>query len=559
MEQKIDSFIPLSEVRKGISAAMNKHKQAKSKWLACLTACCLLASGSSLASADSALPFDDISQSYAKEQILDLYSRNGIEGTAPRTFEPDKPITRAEFITLLDRALRLQPVDSAVPAFTDVPKGTWFYGWIQAGVELGIADGISSEHFAPNERMTRQEAAALLVKALKQSSAMNAGSSVSTPFADSLQTAGWAVPYINQIYQMGLMEGDQQGFRPNDSMTRQETAVVMDKLFTIPHWSDALLASPSSRIQLGWQYNETDEQFEQQVLSSNINTLSPRWFFLDKNLVVQDAADPSLVTWAGQNNKRIWAMVGNHSDMDWTHQVLSDAALAASVIGKLSEAAQKYNLDGLNIDFENVAPADRQGFTSFMANLAQELHAHNKVVSVNISPDTGTDWTEAFDYAALGQSADYVVLMAYDEHWAGDDIPGSVSSLPWVTHGIGKLLSSVPAAKVIAALPFYTRDWTSDMLGTSSTELTIREQHQLVSEMNAVPRWDGTTGQYMAGYELNNVPHRIWIEDSRSLALKYRAGLSSQVAGFAYWYTGGESADVWDSLMNTMKYDAYTF
>ncbi|OXM83751.1 S-layer homology domain-containing protein [Paenibacillus rigui] len=539
---------------------MNKLKQAKSKWLACLIV--LLASVSTLAvtaKADSALPFDDISQSYAREQILDLYNRNGIDGTAPRTFEPDKHITRAEFITLLDRALRLQPVDSGVPAFTDVPKGTWFYGWIQAGVELGIADGISSEHFAPNERMTRQEAAELLVKALKQSSAMNAGSSVSTPFADSLQTAGWAVPYINQIYQMGLMEGDQQGFRPNDSMTRQETAVVMDKLFTVPRWSDALLASPSSRIQLGWQYNETDEQFEQQVLSSSINTLSPRWFFLDKNLVVQDAADPALVTWAGQNNKRIWAMVGNHSDMEWTHQVLSDAALTASVIGKLSEAAQKYNLDGLNIDFENVAPADRQGFTSFMASLAQELHAHNKVLSVNISPDAGTDWTEAFDYAALGQSADYVVLMAYDEHWAGDDIPGSVSSLPWVTQGIGKLLSSVPAAKVIAALPFYTRDWTSDMLGTSSTELTIREQHQLVSEMNAVPRWDGTTGQYMAGYELNNVPHMIWLEDSRSLALKYRAGLSSHVAGFAYWYTGGESADVWDSLMNTMKYDAYTF
>lgn len=510
------------------------------------------------AQAEPAPAFDDIASSYARTQINGLVQKNIMNGTGDRSFSPERPITRAEFIAVLDRVLKLQPLSSAIPAFTDVPADAWFYGWVQAGVELGIVDGVSASRFAPNQSITRQEAAALLVKALKQSGSA-AASPASSAFSDASRISSWAVPYVEQIRQLGLMDGDQGQFRPNDPITRQETAVVIDKLVNGSRWSTALLASPAPLIQLGWQYNQTEEQFKQNVLDANINTLSPRWFFLDAAKGIEDAASPDLVSWAHRNGKKVWPLVGNRFDKQYTHQVLSDPAKAEAAAQQLAQFTDKYSLDGLNIDFENVDAADRQALTSFISSLASKLHASNKTLSVNVSPDTGTDWTEAFDFAALGQSADYVVLMAYDEHWDGDVTAGSVSSLPWLSAGVQTLLASVPAGKAIVALPFYTRDWTDTAGIASSTELTIREQLEVVDATGMTPQWNPVLGQYTSNYVYNRISHAIWLEDSRSLSAKYQVGLTNHVAGFAYWSSGGETPDVWISMMNRLQYDAYSF
>lgn len=87
------------------------------------------------------------------------------------------------------------------------------------------------------------------------------------------------------------------------------------------------------------------------------------------------------------------------------------------LVNQLAEIVRQYGLQGLNIDFENVAPKDRQSFTAFITALAQKLHAQGAVLSVDVSPDLDTDWTDAFDYAALGKQADYMVMMGYDEHY----------------------------------------------------------------------------------------------------------------------------------------------
>jgi len=141
------------------------------------------------ASASVGMPFDDISASYARNEIIDLYNRKIITGTSKTSFSPTKSITRAEFITVLDRLLKLEPVASPVSPYTDVAKSAWYYGWIQAAVQLELANGTSASTFAPSKPVTRQEAAIWIAKALKQTTNT---ATAQSDFKDRGQIAPWA-------------------------------------------------------------------------------------------------------------------------------------------------------------------------------------------------------------------------------------------------------------------------------------------------------------------------------------------------------------------------------
>ncbi|WP_239616730.1 S-layer homology domain-containing protein [Cohnella mopanensis] len=508
------------------------------------------------AGAQAELPFDDITQNYATEAIIHLSQLNIINGTGNRKFEPTKAITRAEFVTMLDKLFAIAPVNSAMNGYSDVPKAAWFYGWVQSGIQLGIVQGISPNLFAPNQKVTRQEAAVLMARALKQSDKYQS----LNYYADSDQIDSWAAPFVSRLYQLAMMEGDAQGnFRPQAPITKQEAAVLLERVLQHGQWAQQIQQQPGATIQLGWQYGQTTKQFEQQVAASAINTLSPRWFFLGKSGALDDSTDLSLLTWAHQRGNKVWAMVGNRSDLANTHLLLNTSASRSSYITKLTDAVKRYGIDGLNIDFENVGPEDRQTFTLFIKELAASLHGVQAVLSVNVSPDLGTDWTEAFDYASLGKYADYIVLMGYDEHWGGGSVAGSVSSLPWLESGLKTLLSQVPARKTILALPLYTRDWYSNASGMHSAEWSLIQQNSFVQANKLKLNWNDSLGQYTVTYTKNGIKHWIWLEDGRSLTRKVGLGESYSVAGYGYWYMGGESLDMWTSMRNALKFEHYRF
>lgn len=536
-------------------------RQAKARTAVFLIICLLSGfmeiQGKTMAGAEN-LPFTDLEGAYGTHEIAALYNQSIMKGTSPTLFSPDRPITRAESLTVLIRLLKLEPVHGAVAAFTDVPASRWYYGSVQAGVDLGITEGTSPGEFAPDQPLTRQEAAVWLVRALKQS-----GTSVGTApvFSDRGEMATWAVPSIAIVQELGLMQGDGGEFRPNAPITRQETAVLMARVLETRDFATKINQPAASGIQLGWQYNQTTEQYEQSVQRSGINTLSPRWLFLESNGTISQYIDRSLITWAGQHNKKVWAMVGNRFDADATHLMLADKAKSAAAVKQIGDLVRNYGLDGINLDFENIYPYDKAALTSFVQALAARLHQEQALLTFSVSPDLGTDWTEAFDYAALGKASDYMVLMGYDEHWAGGSVAGSVSSLPWQQRGLDRLIAAVPATKVILALPLYTRDWSLNKDGSaaSSADLTLTEQNRLLSAYGLHPKWNRTLQQYTADYTSGTVRHRIWVEDARSLSRKYAMGASRKIAGFAYWYVSSESADVWPALRNAGRYAGYHF
>ncbi|MGK9252154.1 S-layer homology domain-containing protein [Paenibacillus humicus] len=509
------------------------------------------------AQAAAAAPaFKDVSGSYAESAILRLAKLGIVSGTSADRYSPARSVTRAELATLIARTLGLEPVQAAIPAFRDVARSSAFYPMIQAAVNIGWIGGRSADRFEPAASVTREEAAVMLLRALKRGAPVGG----ETVYRDQERISPWAEASVLEMNRLSLMAGDQGYFRPKAAISRAEAAVLLDRIRNRAEWSQQFETEPEAPVQMGWQYNSTTEQFKQQASSSGINTLSPRWLFVGPKGLSSDSSDAKLVQWAHSKGKKVWVMVGNRSRQADTHALLSQSASRSAAVKQLAASISASGADGINLDFENVAPEDRQNMTQFVSELAKSLHAFGAVLSVSVSPDTGSDWTEAFDYAALGSAADYIVLMGYDEHWSGGQNAGAVASLPWVARGLGKLQAVVPAAKTILGLPFYTRDWSTAASGiVTSADLSLPEQNGIAASLGLRPAWSSSLSTYTASYYIGTVRHQIWLEDSRSLSAKMSLALQSGAAGFAYWYMGGESPDVWAAHRNAIRYAGYSF
>ncbi|MNP19706.1 hypothetical protein D3C76_1122470 [compost metagenome] len=171
-----------------------------------------------------------------------------------------------------------------------------------------------------------------MAKALKQTNHTHA----LTSFNDRNEIASWARSAVATVNDLGLMKGDnRKNFRPSDPITRQETAVLIDRVLQNESWAAELDDEPEDRIVIGWQYGQTTAQYENTVLKSNVNTLSPRWYYVGKTGAVTDSTDTSLITWAKKNNKKIWAMVGNRSDQEATHQMLSSVTTRNTAVNQI--------------------------------------------------------------------------------------------------------------------------------------------------------------------------------------------------------------------------------
>jgi len=509
--------------------------------------CALLLAGlMSPASTAQTIPFSDIHNSYAKEEIHTLYQQGIVKGDGNGRFYPLRPVTRAEFVTMLGRTLGLEPVQSPLQPFLDVPYGNWADGWVQAAAQTGLVSGTSPDTFAPEQSITRQEAAAILVRAGgKQTSSL-----AHVKLADQKAVASWALPYVKQAVASGLMTGYEGKFRPRGQLSRQELAVVLSRMMTVPASGGN---KSGSTLQLAWQYGGTTQDFIRQVQQTPVNVLSPRWFFLDKSGNLTDSGDAALVKWARQNGKQVWPLVGNRFDAETTHQLLSSAERREAFAARILHLSEKYQLHGVNLDFENIKPEDRAGFTALIEELASVLRPKGVLLTVDVPPNLGTTWSEAYDYKELGRMVDYLVVMTYDEHWTGGPRAGSVSSLAWYTNHLRKITAVVPARKVIAGIPLYTRDWHTAGGKVHSQDLLLQEQYDRLAALKPRITWDAKSGQYIATYTQSGVTHTIWVEDSRSVAEKIRAARALGITGNAYWSIGGGTKDVWTAIGNLNK------
>lgn len=327
-------------------------------------------------------------------------------------------------------------------------------------------------------------------------------------------------------------------------------------------------------INMAWHNveNEDANSYVLEMIASTkgLNTIAPTWFKIadtDGNLT--SLASSEYVNYAHQSNIDVWATVrdyhGGINSYDETYEVLSYTSKRENLINQIIAAALQTGIDGINLDFELISTECGEHYIQFVRELSVKCRQNGLVFSVdNYVPQP---YNEHYDLKEQGIVADYVVIMAYDEHTEGSYEAGSVSSYDYVKDGIKNAAKSVSSDKLVAAIPFYTRLWletpktTSELAseeGTeaanyknkvSSTAMGMDEAQQAIQDAGAQTEWDDTTKQNYAQWETEEGTYKIWLEDEKSLEEKLKLIKSDKLAGVAEWRLGWENSSVWDLIL----------
>ena len=282
--------------------------------------------------------------------------------------------------------------------------------------------------------------------------------------------------------------------------------------------------------------------------TKGVNTISPTWFAIkDNEGNISSIASEYYVTRAHQAGVEVWGLCNDFSqDIDLS-LILGRTSSRERLANKLISTAIEYNLDGINIDFENITSDNGADFIQFLREISIKCRNNGIVLSVdNYIP---TEYRAYYDYEEQGVVADYVVIMAYDEHYSGSEQAGSVSSLGFVSEAANNILAMVDKERVIMALPFYTRLWKTKGDKAPNSEAYSMSGIMSVLQNNGVKAsWDEATGQYYAEYREGDYVCQVWLEEEKSLAEKLKAITALGIHNVSFWRLGFEKSEVWNAV-----------
>lgn len=287
--------------------------------------------------------------------------------------------------------------------------------------------------------------------------------------------------------------------------------------------------------------------------TKSINVISPTWFTLVGNEGdFSSFATQSYVDKAHERGIEVWALVSNVESVDVDlYEVFAGTTNRTHLIDGLINTALEYGLDGLNIDFEEISLDAGEPFIQFIRELSIRCREHGIVLSVDNYVPMGH--TDHYDRAEQGLVADYVVIMGYDEHYAGSDEAGSVASIDFVERGIADTVEQVPAEKVINGIPFYTRIWETSGTSISSQAVGMEKAQAYIANHGITTRWDEETCQNYGEYQSEEGFCQVWLEDAESIRVKLNIMQKYGIAGVAEWKLGYEEPSIWDVIEEYMN------
>ncbi|WP_338452350.1 glycosyl hydrolase family 18 protein [Niallia oryzisoli] len=317
--------------------------------------------------------------------------------------------------------------------------------------------------------------------------------------------------------------------------------------------SEAVIPMFDGPIHLTWEAVYTKNPNPAMIPEMpGVNVVSPTWFELSgadgtvKNLGSQD-----YVNWAKNRGYQVWGLFSNAFDPDLTHEALQHYETRQIIIQQLLEYSKMYHLDGINIDIENVREEDGPIVTQFVREAAPYFHEAGLIVSMDITFITTGNWSAFYERERLAEVVDYLIVMAYDEHWGSSQKAGSVASLPWVEENLQRLLQEVPNEKLILGVPLYTRLWEEKATGeVTSKAMSMSEVKEWLSLNSVTPSYDESSGQNYAEVidPATNSTYRIWLEDDLSLNKRADLALKYDLKGVASWSRTFADETAWLSL-----------
>ncbi len=308
------------------------------------------------------------------------------------------------------------------------------------------------------------------------------------------------------------------------------------------------------KVSLAWEYfSDYGSAPERSGAMDGVNVVSPTFFRLEqlgKGNVKENVGTAGInyINWAHNNGLKVWAMISNESMLDTTSEIMNDYKLRNKLINNIVNLVVKYNLDGINIDFENMYMEDKAMFNRFLIELEPRLNEMGKVLTVDVTaPDGSETWSMCFDRNTISKVADYIIFMAYDQYGASSNKEGTTAGCDWVEANITKFLGQegVNPDKLVLAVPFYTRLWKEENGKVSSETVDLKDVDKVIPA-NVEKRWNDNLKQYYIEYTQNGAVYKMWIEDLKSISAKLDLINKYKLAGAAYWEKDRESTEVWD-------------
>ncbi|HHW4682804.1 MAG TPA: glycosyl hydrolase family 18 protein [Xylella sp.] len=304
--------------------------------------------------------------------------------------------------------------------------------------------------------------------------------------------------------------------------------------------------------------------------ADKIDILVPTWYSVDAKGLVNGAPNEHIYRIAQQKKITVTPMLSISGGRNDFHQLLRDEAAKTRMNNFLVHESKVRGYKGFQFDFENIAQADRNAYTLMVKQTADALHKARLTLSVAVVPNAPgysekgdrfaewmwEYWRGAYDLKALGQAADLISLMTYDQHtrWTA---PGPVAGMPWTKKQLEYTLTVIPKEKLSLGIPLYGYRWfTGDPVkkdGTeasniSATYIDADRSFPLAIEQKANVQWDPVEQESWFYFYSHDMRQWVFRPDAHSFRARYDLVKQNGLEGFSCWVLGAEDPKVWDEL-----------
>lgn len=287
---------------------------------------------------------------------------------------------------------------------------------------------------------------------------------------------------------------------------------------------------------------------------SNINSIATFSYQFNTfgNLTLTGQSQDSTVQYAISNNIKplllIHNLVNGAFDRNLAHSVLSNSTTRTQLINNIIVAMSKEEYSGVNIDIENVFFYDRDNYSAFIRELKQKLTPYGFLTTVSIPAKTfdsynNDSWGGAFDYSVIGQNADKIMIMTYDEHYFGGS-GGPIASLPWVERVVKYAVQTIPSNKILLGIAGYGYDWSD----RGNKAIQYKNITSLLSSFNIQSSWDNYAASPYFIYDDKGTIHQVWYENSKSIASKLDLVKTYSLGGIGIWRLGYDNDEFWSTI-----------
>ena len=318
------------------------------------------------------------------------------------------------------------------------------------------------------------------------------------------------------------------------------------------------------KVNMVWDYysNVANAPERSGQTIDGINVVSPAFFHINSNGELENnigASGKEYVEWAHSNGYKVWPMLQNDGTgmMSVTSKIMNDYNKRQKLINEILMACIQYKIDGINLDFENMKQEDKDMYSRFIIELEPRLKEIGLILSVDVTaPDGSETWSLCFDRHVIGDVANYIVFMAYDQYGASSNKAGTTAGYNWVELSLKKFLETeaIESDKIILAIPLYARLWTLDDLETvvKQSAVPIKNINKVIPD-GVEKQWDENLKQYYIQYKDGSYTKKMWIEDEKSLTEKISLISKYNLAGVASWEKDMEYDGFWSFLKEQMN------